>query len=260
MRIYCIPWDKGGFERTIGCAKGPAAILDALKDVYVGDSGKPLLIEPVQVPIDPSDWNKSAKAMHQAVASHQGLAISLGGDHSVTHHLITGLLAREPGAGLLMLDAHADCLDGTSLPTHEDFIPQLVRQGGLPAERIILFGLRNIHPQEQAFLNEHKIDCYGMRRILDLGFDEAVSAVMQKARQWSALYVSVDIDVADPSCAPGTGYLEPGGLSAQELIHTCRRISRLQNLRAIDVVEVNPARDSNGMTAALGARVIRAFL
>ena len=68
--------------------------------------------------------------------------------------------------------------------------------------------------------------------------------------------MSVDIDVADPAAAPGTGTPEPGVLSARELLDAVRRICLETNVVGMDVVEVAPAYDHADITALLANRVI----
>ena len=70
------------------------------------------------------------------------------------------------------------------------------------------------------------------------------------------LYVSVDIDVIDPAFAPATGYREPGGLTSRQFIYLIQRINKIKNLRAVDIVEINPDRDINKMTVKLGAKIL----
>ena len=66
---------------------------------------------------------------------------------------------------------------------------------------------------------------------------------METARQWPALYISIDIDAVDPAFAPGTGYIEPAGLTSRELIYLVQRFKLLKNLKMVDLVEINPEKD-----------------
>jgi agmatinase len=70
------------------------------------------------------------------------------------------------------------------------------------------------------------------------------------------VYLSVDIDVADPGHAPGTGTPEPGGLTARELLDSVRRICYELPVVGVEVVEVAPPYDHADITAALGNRVV----
>jgi len=79
---------------------------------------------------------------------------------------------------------------------------------------------------------------------------------MERARNSSGFYISIDIDSVDPAFAPGTGYIEPGGLSSRELIYFIKRLSLLNNFRGGDIVEINPDLDNRNMTVKLGAKIL----
>ena len=70
------------------------------------------------------------------------------------------------------------------------------------------------------------------------------------------LYVSVDVDVIDPAFAPGTGYPESGGLTSRQFISIMQRINKMKNLKAVDIVEINPDKDVNNQTVKLGAKIL----
>ena len=94
----------------------------------------------------------------------------------------------------------------------------------------------NRHQREQA-------DKYGVKIIEMKKFNFDFLKTLQ-----SPLYVSLDIDVLDPAFAPGVSHHEPGGLSTRELIRIIQNIGRCRYVGA-DLVEYNPIRDINNMTA-----------
>lgn len=69
------------------------------------------------------------------------------------------------------------------------------------------------------------------------------------------LYVSIDLDALDPAFAPGVSHHEPGGLSVRELLSVLHRIDR--PIVGADIVEYNPARDLNGITAVVAAKLVK---
>ena len=79
---------------------------------------------------------------------------------------------------------------------------------------------------------------------------------MEIASKFDGLYLSLDIDVLDPAFAPGTGYLEPGGMNARQLFYYLHRLKKLQNLKCVDLVEVDPERDKTGITVRTAAKMI----
>jgi agmatinase len=72
----------------------------------------------------------------------------------------------------------------------------------------------------------------------------------------SKIYVSVDLDCVDPAFAPGVSVPSPGGLSAIDMIYLLNKIISGGNVAGIDIVELVPDYDINGMTATLGARIL----
>lgn len=70
------------------------------------------------------------------------------------------------------------------------------------------------------------------------------------------IYITLDVDVMDPTLAPGTGTLEPGGLSFSEMDDLLTGVAAKGRLVGIDIVEVNPYRDSSGRTAQTAVRLL----
>jgi arginase family enzyme len=69
------------------------------------------------------------------------------------------------------------------------------------------------------------------------------------------LYISLDLDALDPAFAPGVSHHEPGGLSVRDLLNVLHRIKG--PIIGADVVEYNPTRDINGMTAVVAAKFLK---
>ena len=95
-----------------------------------------------------------------------------------------------------------------------------------------------------------------MKEITAEGIRETCDALTAAARAFPSLYVSVDIDVVDPAFAPGTGYAEPGGLTASEILYVIERVAKLSNRVACDIVEVNPRLDTTHITSKMAARIL----
>ncbi len=184
--------------------------------------------------------------------------IFIGGDHSITYSCFKNFCKKYKNPGLLVFDAHADCMDNFKI-THEDWLNVLVEEKLVKPENVILAGLRKIEKQELEYLNKKKIKYFGMEKLFG-NIEDVCDTIMEDLRNCDGLYISIDIDVVDPAFAPGTGYPEPGGLSSQEILYFTRRLKLLKNLKRIDLVEINPKKDINEMTVNLGARIICEFL
>ena len=177
--------------------------------------------------------------------------VSIANNHSLSFLLIKAFSEKYDNAGVIIFDGHPDCLN------ENDLLPSLVNV--LKKENIILVGIRNWRKEEFNFLKENKIRFFDMRKIVELGRNDVVETIMETARSFNALYVSVDMDVIDPAFAPGVNSLEPGGLTTRELLFFLHRLKKLQNLKAMDISEINPSRDVKGITAKFGAKLIVEF-
>ncbi len=98
---------------------------------------------------------------------------------------------------------------------------------------------------------------YEMTEIVARGLEECLTEAFSIAMDdCDGVFLSVDIDVADPGHAPGTGTPEPGGLSARQLLDAVRRVCLELPVVGVDVVEVSPPYDHADITAALANRVV----
>jgi arginase family enzyme len=86
--------------------------------------------------------------------------------------------------------------------------------------------------------------------------EAAVGLAGERLAALPAVYLTVDIDVADPSCAPGTGYPVAGGLTSRELLDLTRGLVTALPVRAMDIVEVAPPLDPGGVTEWLALQVV----
>lgn len=258
MILLKAPFSKGSLGRNPGASKAPDAILKQLDDLYMNESGISPNIRPSDISVDQGNIEATNSAIMDSVKTQEfrERVCMLGGDHSITYPGFRAFKNRFPEAGLLILDAHPDCESDTDPPSHEDFVRKLVRDGIVEKNRIIIFGLRNWTGNEKHFLEANNIKYFTMKQISMNAFDDVVDGLTETVSSWPALYLSIDIDVADPSCAPGTGYIEPGGLSARELIYLVQRLKLLKNLKMVDIVEVGPDKDINGMTSKLAAKLL----
>lgn len=248
---------KNGLGNTDGTELAPDKIVEKLKqEIYINESGRKPDFKIESIPVDSSNIEQTNQNVQEYFSQNDEIPIILGGDHSITYACFKAFSKRFPDAGLLMFDAHPDLVNDFIPPTHEDFLKVLIKEGLLKSQNIILIGTRNWHEKEQLFLKQNRIKNYTMAEIAREGLHEICDAVMSVARQWPACYVSIDIDVVDPAFAPGTHFIEPGGLTSRELLYFLARLKNLKNLKAFDLVEINPNKDPNNLTVKLGAKIV----
>ena len=171
--------------------------------------------------------------------------ITLGGDHSISYpvlkafHKIHGLLE------ILHIDAHADLYDSFEGDKYSHACPFARIMEEKLASRLVQVGIRTFskHQREQA-------KRFGVE-VIEMKY----YSLDQIPRFKGPLYLSVDIDALDPAFAPGISHHEPGGFSSRELIEIIQKIN--VPLVGADIVEFNPVRDINGITAAVCGKLLK---
>ena len=231
--------------------------LEYMKVVDFGDANCP-----------PSDLQLSHDAVKAKVAEALeagALPVVLGGDHSITLPSATAVADKygHGKVGIVHFDAHADTGEsgyGGVLIAHGNPMRRLIESGAVPGKNFVQVGLRGYWPPKDTFewMREQGMRWHLMSEIEERGFDDVITDAISEALDGADhLYLSVDIDVADPGFAPGTGTPEPGGLTARELLQAVRRIVGSDvHLVAMDIVEVSPPYDSAEITAQLAHRVV----
>jgi arginase family enzyme len=259
MKLLKIPLNAGGLSKRKGIEKGPETIVSFLDDFYMNEAGLMPLFELEELKIDNSNLEAAHSAIYESVdklGKNHPFTILIGGDHSMTYPAFKAYAKNNPGAGLVVFDAHPDCQENHHPPTHEDYLRVLIDERILDPDRVIIIGARNMSKEERKFIDYERIKNYSMKEISFDGLREVTDSIMSVARQWPKVYLSIDIDVLDPASAPGTGYAEPGGLTAREIIYMVQRLKLMRNIGAADIVEVNPEKDLNGMTSKLAAKLV----
>ena len=203
------------------------------------------------------------------------LPIVLGGDHSLAAGSVAATAdaaVREGGEiGLIWVDAHGDLntpASTTSGNVHGmplaallgDEPVELSRLGDrsptVRADRTVLIGVRNLDDLEKERLLDSHVHLFTMK---DIDRD-GIAAVMERAlaiagNDTSGIHVSFDVDVCDPTIAPGVGTPVKGGLDYREAHMVMEMIADSGRLAGLDLVEVNPILDTQNQTATLAAEL-----
>jgi len=173
------------------------------------------------------------------------IPLALGGDHAVTYPIVQAVAAAHGPVDILHFDAHPDLYDsyGGDRRSHASPFARIMEDG--LAKRLVQVGIRtlNRHCREQA-------ERFGVEIIEARHFRPGAVPAFA-----GPLYISIDMDGFDPSCAPGVSHLEPGGLTARDVIDVLLAIEA--PIAGADVVELNPDRDVNDMTAVLAAKLVK---
>lgn len=252
-----------GLGKTKGCEKAGNAILDSLKEIHSNSRGIPIdvrLLDLEEIHLDNGNIEYSNELIYKnslETFETKSKTVFLGGDHSISYSTVKAFMdycrKQEKEPCLIVFDAHADSMTPMKEPTHEEWVRALI-ESGFPAKNILLVGVRNMWKDEIIFLNGKKVRIIGMNQ-LNENIEDTCDGIMEFSNG-KELYVSIDIDVIDSAFVPGTGYSEPGGLTSREFIYIIQRINKIKNLKALDIVEINPDKDVNNQTVKLGAKIL----
>jgi agmatinase len=162
---------------------------------------------------------------------------------------------------MVHFDAHADTAKEIygALVSHGTPMRRLIEEGWIDGRNFVQVGLRGFWPDRETFtwMRSKGLRWHTMQEIEERGLDDVVRAAISEALDGpDAVYLSIDIDVLDPSAAPGTGTPEPGGLSARELLKAVRVVVGAVELAGMDVVEVSPPFDHAEITAMAANRCV----
>lgn len=174
--------------------------------------------------------------------------IALGGDHSITYPIVRATAHRHGRLTILHLDAHADLYDEFEGNRESHACPfARIMEDGLAA-RVVQIGIRTMNRHQRQQAERFGVEVHGARRV------PAIAGLKLE----SPLYLSLDLDALDPSCAPGVAHPEPGGLTTREVISIIQDLPC--RLAGADIVELNPHRDFNGLTATVAAKLLKEIL
>ena len=174
--------------------------------------------------------------------------LSLGGDHSITFPIIKAYNKKYPKLDILHIDAHPDLYDDFEGDKYSHASPfARIMENGFAA-KLVQVGIRTLNTDQNEQANKFHVEMHHMKN-LDLS----------KINKFeNPLYISLDIDAFDPAFAPGVSHHEPGGLSSREVIELIQRIDA--DVVGADIVEYNPHRDFQNMTAFLTAKMMKEIL
>ncbi len=208
------------------------------------------------------------------------LPLVLGGDHSLAAGSVAAtaeFVRRESKPiGLIWVDAHGDMNTPASsasgnvhgMPLAALLGPEpaeLSRIGGVTPkvlpEHTVLIGIRNLDEREKEIVRASRVHVFTMKDIDRAGIASVVEQALAIAgKDTGGVHVSFDLDVCDPTIAPGVGTPVKGGLDYREAHMVMEMVADSGLLRALDLVEVNPILDDRNTTATLAAELASSAL
>jgi agmatinase len=174
--------------------------------------------------------------------------LTLGGDHSITFPIIKAYHKKYPILDILHIDAHCDLYDNFEGDPFSHACPFARIMENKFAVRLVQVGIRTLNPHQAAQAEKFGVEILQMKS-LNL-------STIPKFK--NPLYISLDMDGFDPAFAPGVSHHEPGGLSSRQVIDLIQSIDT--EVVGADIVEYNPTRDFQNMTAFLAAKMMKELL
>ena len=180
-------------------------------------------------------------------------SIMIGGEHLVTLGAVRAAAKKHPDLHIIQFDAHAD-LRNDYLGSELSHATVMRRCHDILGDgRIFQFGIRSGERDEFTWAKEHTC----LNRFNFNGLDDIIEKLKGKA---VPVYLTIDLDVLDPSCFPGTGTPEAGGVSFTELLDAVMKITRGLNVVALDINELSPTYDRSGVSVSLACKLLREIL
>ena len=224
---------------------------DIVDDTAVFDSGD------IELPF--GDQERSLAMIEERgaeILAADKIPFLLGGEHLVTLGAVRAAAKKYPDLHILHFDAHAD-LREDYLGNQLSHACVLRRCHDLLGDgRIFQFGIRSGTREERQFMRDGHVTT---ELLSDTTLDKVMESLRSSASHFNSVpvYLTIDMDVLDPSEFPGTGTQEAGGFRYRQLVDDMVRICKQLNIVGIDNVELNPGLDPTGRSTALACKFLR---
>ena len=240
------------YERTVcfgqGTAKAPEAILNASLQMELFDDEffRPHGLRVQTLPaIKCRDANvktvfSRVRNSAAAVLKNNRFLMSFGGEHSITVPLAEAAKSvHNKDICVLNLDSHLDLRNSFKNNRFSHAcVSRRIMEMNIP---VIHAGIRSLCREEYELVKRNHINVFWARDILAAKNDTWIKEIIRRLKK--KVYVSIDIDVFDPSIMPGTGTPEPGGLAWHTILKLLRQVCLARKVIAADIVEVIPLPD-----------------
>jgi len=194
---------------------------------------------------------KKIRKLTTKIINNNKKPIMIGGEHLVTLGSIQSLVKKYPNLKVIHFDAHTDLRDkyiGQKL-SHATVLRRIYDLLG--NNSIYQFYIRSGLKSEFLWAKEHTY--------LEKYSAKTLSKAIEKISD-DPVYITIDLDVLDPSIFCGTGTPEPGGISFNQLLKSIYKMQNLKNVVGCDIVELAPKYDQSGVSTAVASKVLRELI
>ncbi|TDN88452.1 agmatinase [Microbacterium sp. BK668] len=271
VAVAGVPFDSGVSYRP-GARFGPAHVREASRllrpynpaqDVFpfasqqVADAGD-LIANPFDIATAVAEIEAGARDLR----ARADRLVVIGGDHTIALPLLREVNGQHGPVAVLHFDAHLDTWDTYfgAPTTHGTPFRRASEEGLIDLTASMHVGIRGPLYAKRDLEDDERLGfaIVSSEFIEESGVPAAIDRIRARVAD-KPLYISIDIDVLDPSHAPGTGTPEAGGLTSRELLRMLRGLADLRIVGA-DVVEVAPAYDHAQLTAVAASHVVYELL
>jgi agmatinase len=251
-RLIGLPYDASS-SYLRGAAEAPPRIREALRSPSWNswcEQGRDVLgaglTDAGDLDLAPDGQSRERIEAGVAALLADGLRpIALGGDHSVTYPILRAVGRAARKLTILHVDAHPDLYDEFEGDRFSHACPfARIMEEGL-ADRLVQVGIRTLNAEQRRQAERYGVEIIDMR-----AWDSGI-----RPRVGGAVYVSIDLDGLDPAFAPGVSHRDPGGLSTRDVLGLIHGAGG--RLVGADVVEYNPGRDLDDVTAVVAAKIVK---
>ena len=192
---------------------------------------------------------KQLKTQTTEILAQGSIPLMIGGEHSLTIAPVEAVFEKYPDLEIVHFDAHTDLRDDYlgNRNSHASVIKRCLDLLG--DGRIHSFGIRS-GLREEFKLAHERLDFH------PFDLTETSNIAEKLAASQTPIYLTIDLDVLDPSDFPGTGTPEPGGVNFRELLTALLSLQKC-NIVAADIMELSPHYDTTGASTAAACKVLR---
>jgi agmatinase/guanidinopropionase len=271
VAILGVPFDSGTSYRT-GTRFGPRKIREASlliwghnSTLHVTPLKKLNVVDYGDVSVIPTSIEHTMEAITRTAGEiiDAGTAlITLGGDHSIALPLLRAHAKKHGPVSLVHVDAHIDTWESEfeAVPySHGTPFRHALQEGLIRQGEYVQIGIRGPLSGENDYADAAALGArtITIHEVMERGIPHILKEIHERMK--GPVYVTVDIDSADPAFAPGTGTPEVGGLTSYQLLQLVRGLHGL-DLVGFDLVEVSPPFDHSEITAILASNIVFEYL
>jgi agmatinase len=256
--IVGMPYDSTTTFRP-GTRFAPSAIREASINIETNSLLSTTFLEDVEfydvgdldlIGLDIREALRRITSISQEAVSMKKILLSIGGEHTITYGILKGMKFDT----LFIFDAHLDLRDEYPAGVkygHATVIRRIYEE--FRPAKLFIIGARAFSKEERKFAENNNINILDIRYIKE-NFNECIKKIKGATENSSRIYISIDMDVFDPTYAPAVSNPEPFGLSLSEFLNLIKSMLS-RKVVGVDLVEVSPLYD-NGNTAILASKIL----